>query len=285
MRKSLTFNDLLDGIKEETLDLLSDSIVETDEEIPLAVVPPHLEQTGEFVVENPDNAVALADGGDDLVLEPTTLTQAIPSQTPTSFPDEPSEMVRRLVGILFCTPDHPLGQSEIIPNLDHFHIVSGDWMTIYLPGYGADWPEKIHGDRQNLTVLGGETWQFSTSAFTMFCQDIQRHANWQYGNKSELILADGVYRGDTGERKLDCSRTLQFNLEAVIQNRHIRSVHGLLDRLLGFCNGHAEPDMDDDGIIQLIRSDIMAWFLEQLPDPFKPDSGPAPFCIRNMEKQ
>ncbi len=285
MRKSLTFHDLLDGIKEETLDLLSDSIVETDEEIPLEVIPPHLEHTGEFVVQDLAQAVALADVGDDLVLEPTTLTQAVPAQSPSVSLKDPPETVRRMVGILFCTPEQPLGQSEIIPNLNHFHIVSGERMTIYLPGYGADWPDKVHPDRQDLMVLDGESWQFSTSAFTMFCKEVQQHATWQTSGKSELILVDGIYRSDTGERKLDFSRTLQFNLESVIRNRHIRSVHGLLERLLRCCNGDAEPDMDDDSVIRLIRGDIMAYFLEQLPDPFKPDSDPAPFCIRDLEKQ
>ena len=80
MRKPLTFHDLLDGIKVETLDLLSDSFVDTDEEIPLEIIPPHLEQPGEFMVADLPHAVALADGGEDLVLEPTTLTQAVPAQ-------------------------------------------------------------------------------------------------------------------------------------------------------------------------------------------------------------
>ena len=287
MRRPVGFHDLLDGIKEDTLDLIDDTPSGALSDEPLLVVPANREDTGVFVVSDSQEVMDVAESDEELVLEPTTLDDIGTVHTEEKPLDMNPSEIRKMIGILFCQPRHGLSKHEIIPGLDFFHLVKGERITCYLPGYGADWPEHLHPDREILRVLSGETWLFSDEAFNGLCSELENRSTWRYSGGVELLLLEGSYRNDTGERRLDFSETIQLNLEVMVENGHIASVRAFLEQVLTCCTDKdrqaGATGLSNDMVVQSIRGALAGFLTKLLPGAFKPVSGTIPFCVRNLE--
>ncbi len=148
---------------------------------------------------------------------------------------EPISRWTKLVALLFCHPGAALTRSEIIPNLDHFHLRSGLAMDGYCMGYGADWPADHYVNRSVVADVGGQTWLFSEQAFCDAIAALEAQTRWRYSGECELILLTAVASPGMPVR-LGYESAIVCNLEAMLADRAISSVRAFLGVIFAFAN-------------------------------------------------
>lgn len=127
------------------------------------------------------------------------------------------------IGILLTRPTSKSGK-DIVETLPYYHHRSGKSINFYLPGYGAYW-YGVYPDEENVTVIDGTQWSFSSQKYVEFIEALENHSKWKYSGESELLFVEYV----NGE--LDYSNVLRFRLDEMLRDKAIPSINVLFENI------------------------------------------------------
>lgn len=172
----------------------------------------------------------------------------------------------RLIGILFCLPDSPLGKSEVVPHLNYFHQRSAEAVDFFCVGYGAYWPPGTYPDQRIVTRIEDTEWLFSEKAFSSMTAEIEGETSWSETGESSLILLVAHRRPD-GTVYLDYKSAIVFNLEQMMADKTITSVRAFFNMIFAYAKGKGRSTLalsDAEGM-RLARGALKEAMLGLLP--------------------
>jgi len=146
----------------------------------------------------------------------------------------------RLVGLLFTQPTSPLGQSEIVPQLEYFHHRSGNSVHFFCAGFGAYWPDEEFPDRREVARIDGTTWYFSARKFNQLRQELVAKTQWKYGGGTELLLLNTSRVNE--QIGLNLSYCPAFQLEEMQHDGVIISVASFFETIFDFSEEYRGRD-------------------------------------------
>lgn len=170
------------------------------------------------------------EGKDNLVVLPAVIPASYSELYMGATKKCAEENQSELIGILFCRPDTPLAEEEIIKSLQYFHTRSGGNVDFYCVGYGAYWQPSYFPDQRPVTKIDGAQWFFSEQAFCQFLGEIERESAWEYSGETELILVDAKENED-GSVELKYESAIVCNLEKMFNDKAFTSVRNFFESL------------------------------------------------------
>ena len=94
----------------------------------------------------------------------------------------------RVVMILFIRPDNADG-NHVIGQFNFMHYQSGNFCTIFAPGYAAHDISAEYSDTKEIKGPNNVTWYYSDKAFLDFVKELKaRLPSWRYQNESSIML-------------------------------------------------------------------------------------------------
>jgi hypothetical protein len=170
-----------------------------------------------------------------------------PLYEPPPPKDEESRIYRvRLVGLVFARSDRRFAMEEILPGLNYYHARSKENIDFRFAGY----TKKNTPGRTAIGVINGRRWYFDPKLFDGDRIRIAGASTWKYSGETDLILL--VERGG----KLDWSTTLSANLEEWKEQKVIRSVSELIEKLCSIAESVAQ---DSQGLEIPVLSDALSF--------------------------
>jgi hypothetical protein len=146
----------------------------------------------------------------------------------------------RMVGILFARPDSSLGAKEIIPNLDYFHVRSGQHIDFFCAGYGAD--DLKDPDRESQITVGNVGWQFNVKRFNSISEEVAARTNWKYSGGADLILTNAFFEQVTKRAFLGFDTVVKCYLDEMIRLKAIPSVEEFFERIFRYAENATGDD-------------------------------------------
>lgn len=177
--------------------------------------------------------------------------------------DDPSDLKRRMIGILFLKPDSNLIAEEILKCGEYFHVRSGKEIDFFLSGYGVEYPE----DPDNIfnIKVGDRGWVFSPVKFVSCIKEFHGKTSWRYSGETDLLLLDVIVDNDKGIAQFDFDNVISCNLDKLIRCGAIDSIHAFFEEIIKFVEAEKSefPTMSfsdlmglkkgKDGLIAFIR--------------------------------
>lgn len=211
-----------------------------------------------------------------------------PAATETSFdvmtPLDPERHPRRqsvtfsaqrrskLVGLLFCHPQSPLAQTDIVPHLDYFHHRSGINVDFFCAGYGAHWSATEYPDQQPVGTVNGVPWLFSAKALDHIRGEMERESRWRYSGEAELLLMP-AFRVAGADPLLDFDNAVVCNLEQMAADRAFTSARAFFERVFRFGEsqdgGNPAWALSDSVGLEKGREALRDAILSLLPKPLQ----------------
>ena len=138
----------------------------------------------------------------------------------------------RTIGILLARPDHPIASSEIIPNLNYFHVRSGLHIDFYCAGYGEDLTN--YPDSKAVTEHGPENqrWFFSDTAFVKFLEAMESESTWKYKGGVELLLLVASVDLASDKVEIDFSKVVCVDIVRAISDKAIVSINQFVEEVI-----------------------------------------------------
>lgn len=134
-----------------------------------------------------------------------------------------------IVGILFAQPNHQIVQDEILPNLDYFHVRSGQTISFYLAGYGAYWQPNHVADMKKVGKVDNTDWYYSNTFFIDLVNSIEKDTKWEYSGECDLILLRII--SENGVKKFDFSSCMLLSLEQLSRQGAINSIRNFFEAI------------------------------------------------------
>lgn len=187
-------------------------------------------------------------------------------------------IINDTIGILVTRPDLPTGK-DILHGLEYFHFRTGKSINIYMPGYGAYWPETDYPDRKEVVEIDGVKWYFSNEKFVQFIEDLEKYSKWEYSGESEFLLIE------LKEGKLSYKCILQFYLDNMIRDGVIVSIHQFFEKVMRICSQTNSVKQISNAMgINKAKQIMMDKLLEKLPADMGTIFGQERyFCVKNLE--
>ncbi|MCK0506072.1 hypothetical protein [Aromatoleum anaerobium] len=145
-----------------------------------------------------------------------------------------------MVGIIFARPNSPLAKSEIIPQLNDWHIRSGDHIDFYFVGY--TYPHPPTQDYIEVDIPGSDPWLYSAKSFNALRKEIESRTTWQYGGGCELLLTNARFDSTAKAAYFDFSSAICCQLDAMKTDHAIQSIERFFETVFRF----AESANDED---------------------------------------
>jgi len=182
----------------------------------------------------------------------------------------------KLIGILLCHPESPLGKNEILSHLSHFHIRSGEAVDFFCAGYGAFWPDNHHIDQKVVAKVEGTEWLFSDVAFSEVIDQLEVESKWRYSGETELLLV-AVKKSQTGELLFSYDTAITCNLEQMEKDKAFTSVRAFFNDIFRFAKTNLSKDpswafSDAQGIKQgkgVLKEAVLSVIPSSLRDGYK----------------
>lgn len=169
----------------------------------------------------------------------------------------------KIVGILFCQPDSPLGKEEIVPSLNYFHHYSGKSIDFYCVGYGAYWPPGTPAEK--VITIDCTEWLFSSREFSTMVKDLEMKTSWKYSGETELILLDTNL---SAPDKLDFQSAIVCNLEEMRRDKAFSSVRSFFQNIFNNVEMSANVWGLSDQLGFKVGTNVLKdWILRSLPRP------------------
>lgn len=193
----------------------------------------------------------------------------------------------KLVGILFSHPASMLAQKEIINNLPHFHLRSGDAIDFFCIGYGASWPPDHFSDQKSVVTIDGTDWMFSEKAFSSVIDELEMESKWRYSGETELLLISAD--NSVGSIFLDFDKAIVCNLEAMAKDKAFSSVRAFFADLFRYAkdNGAASGIWEASDIwgYSIAKTSLKEAVLSLLPMNLKESYNKAKhYAVRNISE-
>lgn len=150
------------------------------------------------------------------------------------------ERMSKLVGILFCHPNNPLGKEEIVEHLNYFHHRSGNFVDFFCSGYGA-YCEEYFPDSFKVTRVDDTPWFFSDKAFNEVRKGVEEITQWEFSGETDLILFS-VRKLTSKNNELDFSNAISCNLEKMKSDKAFTSVRSFFESVFRFGENFSGPD-------------------------------------------
>ncbi len=142
-----------------------------------------------------------------------------------------ADIHRRMIGLLFLKPGAELVSKEILDNGEYFHVRTGKEIDFFLPGYG---PKEYGNDDAVFDLdLGDTGFVMRMSEFVNCIKLLQADSSWKYSGETDLLLLD-VVLSDSVHPKFDTNNVICCNLDSLIRNKGIESIHGFLELIVQF---------------------------------------------------
>ena len=188
-------------------------------------------------------------------------------------------IINDTIGILVTRPDLPTGK-DILHSLEYFHFRTGKSINIYMPGYGAYWPETDYPDQREVVEINGVKWYFSNEKFVQFIEDLEKYSKWEYSGESEFLLIE------LKDGRISYQCILQFYLDNMLRDGAIISIHQFFEKIMRVCNETSVVNrISNIMCIEKAKQITMDKLLEKMPSDmgriFKQEKY---FCVRNREK-
>jgi hypothetical protein len=168
-----------------------------------------------------------------------TITQRFKSG---QYPEGASGFVR-MTGILFAPPTSQLGEKEIVPNLNRFHLHSGKNIDFFCAGYAMGSAPKSWGtDYKTLPPVEGRTWSHSDSAFDAFRRELQGLSTWRYSGGCDLLLANAVFAPTNDSSQLHFDQAIDLKLDEMAKVGAIVSVEVFFGRIFQYAEEASGKD-------------------------------------------
>jgi len=191
----------------------------------------------------------------------------------------------KLIGILFSHPSAPLAKSEILGQLPHFHLRSGDAVDFFCIGYGTDWPENHYADQKSVVRIGGVDWLFSEKAYSDVIDQLEQETTWKYSGETELILVSAI-KDNLDNVVLDYSSAIVCNLDTMAKDEAFSTVRSFFTEIFRYAktNNQVAPfNLSDNRGIALGKSALKKAILSLLPSNLKESYKKAEhYAIRNI---
>ena len=196
------------------------------------------------------------------------------------------EKISKLIGILLCHPESPLGKTEILGHLPFFHVRSGDAIDFFCAGYGAYWPPEHHTDQKVVARINDEDWLFSNDAFLQVIEELERESKWKYSGETELLLIPAIKAADD-VISFRYESSLVCNLERMAKDGAFTSVRSFFDGIFRYAktqssNNSAWEFSDKKGVEVaggVLKEFILSLLPEQLRNGYKKASH---YAIKNL---
>ncbi len=147
----------------------------------------------------------------------------------------------KVIGILFCHPESPLGKSEILPHFGYFHERSKNFIDFFWAGYCQKWPSLWKSEKKVEINLDGEDWFYSDKDYNLVRANIEEISNWEYSGETELLLI-GVRNNKSGLLDFDFNCSCTFNLDLMNQDKAFVTVRGFFESIFRFAESYEGTD-------------------------------------------
>lgn len=154
--------------------------------------------------------------------------QAPRTRYTTEVVEERTEQWSKLVGVLACPPNSPVGKSEVLPNLDYFHHRSSHFVDMFCIGYLPS--STARNEDAPVVTVGGRNWNFEATAFEGCRRELERETNWKYSGETDLVLAIARKEPDR-HAWIDYSCAISCNLEQMLRDKAITSVRSFFEHV------------------------------------------------------
>ena len=148
----------------------------------------------------------------------------------------------RMLGMLFCQPQHDLAKKQVIPNLPYFHVRSGRNINFYCCGYGEHPDLQDYRDKQQVCRIDDMEWLFSVVAFNEFREEMETKTRWKYSGEVDLLITDARLNTVTEQAELDFSSVVVCNLNAMVRDKTIPSIASFFEGIFGYAESQNELD-------------------------------------------
>lgn len=159
----------------------------------------------------------------------TAIGLCVPCENRLSRPSAIDTTRCSIVGILFAQPTHKIVQDEILPNLDYFHVRSGQTISFYLAGYGAYWQPNHVADMKKVGKVDNTDWYYSNTFFIDLVNSIEKDTKWEYSGECDLILLRII--SENGVKKFDFSSCMLLSLEQLSRQGAINSIRNFFEAI------------------------------------------------------
>ena len=140
----------------------------------------------------------------------------------------------KMVGVLFCRPDLPIAESQIIGSLNYYHFRSGEHIDFFCAGYGTGWPLDKYRDQRKVTSIDGEGWYFSDNCFNGLRKDLANRTKWDYSGQVDLILTDAKLDSGIGKAALDFSEAIVCRLTPMDTSKAIEDIPTFFEQIFKY---------------------------------------------------
>lgn len=139
---------------------------------------------------------------------------------------------KRMVGLLFLKPNSKLVAAEILASGEYFHVRTGKEIDFFLPGYG---PKDWQNDDKVFDLDIGETgFVLRMADFVKCIKYLQKNSTWKYSGETDLLLLDVIVKNGTLSPAFDTENVICCNLDSLIENGAITSIHGFLEIIVQY---------------------------------------------------
>lgn len=191
----------------------------------------------------------------------------------------------KLIGIIFCRPQLPLAQEDIIPNISYYHVRSGRYIDFFFAGF-TKWP--INDYSYEINGPSGRKWCFDERSFNKIRSDLEKYSNWEYSGGNDLVL---ITCRHSKENKI----YLDLDTGICIQMEHLKRIKGfevsqLFEKIFKYSENpdHENPvwKLSDTLGVEKGIDGIKNAFLSILPSDIKDDAKQAVmFAVKRLCKE
>lgn len=189
----------------------------------------------------------------------------------------------RMVGIVFASPNSPLANSEIIPQLADWHYRSGNHIDFLFAGYSS----TSSGLDTEIKISSPKPWFYDPLKFASIQIQIEDRTKWEFGGECELLLTNARFNRVVNRAELDFSSTICCRLNNMKDDKAITSVASFFESIFRYAESATGDDptwgMSDRLGLNVGRSTLKRLILELLPRGLGADYRRAEhFAVRNV---
>ncbi|MCP4746615.1 MAG: hypothetical protein GY874_10830 [Desulfobacteraceae bacterium] len=139
---------------------------------------------------------------------------------------------RSLIVVMFCNPQTPFCQSEILGSLNYLHYRSDKHINIFCCGFGVFPTEEKDPNLIDVIKIDGKQWSYSDKFFVSAVKQFEKRRDWKFSGENELLLLDVTPTKD--EADLSILGAIVCNLEKMKKDNAFSSVRAMLEDLIRY---------------------------------------------------
>lgn len=202
----------------------------------------------------------------------------------------------RMLALLFIRPDNYLSKSEILPNLNYFHVHSGVHLDFFCPGYKIIEADNLEGLRllKDIPCIEGKKWAYSEEKFNDFWrafsimkvddsveENEKFKRRWKYSGQSDLLLTSYTYDGKNVS--IFYNGTIAINLEDALKAQAINSAEKFLTEVSNYAESNLKNNPNTafwvSQNINIAKKTICKLFLKIFPKEIREEVVKSSFFI------